>query len=194
MGNKKNSLFPGVILVGGKSKRMGGNDKALIKLGASRLIDKAFKNFRPQVSEIIISGPGDYGLGVPSFTDIEGPPYGPLGGVKAAAAWLRENRKSVEYFATIPVDSPFFPGNLVKALGKTPPSYAAVSERDHPVFAVWPTALEEALAVYMKTAENPCLMGLLDALKATRVVFNNPDEFLNINRPKDLILAEKISN
>lgn len=45
----------GIILCGGKGSRLDGQDKPLIKLGASRLVDHICERLENQVKEIIIS-------------------------------------------------------------------------------------------------------------------------------------------
>jgi len=158
------------------------------------LISHIYARFSPAVSQVIISGASDYGLNLPFAPDREGPVAGPLAGLLAGSLWVLENTPEAEFFATVPVDCPFFPENLVETLSKNAPAYAVSGGREHPVFGVWPTALETPLLAYASKAQNPCLMGLLDALGANPVEFPDETAFFNINDPEDLKIAENLNN
>ena len=49
----------GVILAGGRSRRMGGTDKASLQLGGETLLERAVARLAPQVSDTVISAKGD---------------------------------------------------------------------------------------------------------------------------------------
>jgi molybdopterin-guanine dinucleotide biosynthesis protein A len=75
-----------IILVGGASRRMGA-DKALLDWGGVRAVDRVAQLARDAGAEWVMTAGGDYGL--PFVLDAE-PLAGPVGGVLAAAAKLRE--------------------------------------------------------------------------------------------------------
>jgi len=54
----------GLILAGGQARRMGGTDKASVRLNGRRLIDHVRNRLTPQVDRVLISGRSDYGSGL----------------------------------------------------------------------------------------------------------------------------------
>ncbi len=179
----------GVILAGGKSSRMGGGDKARLTIGEKTLIEITFEKLARQTDAQIIAGPDNFGLPVPAVPDRKGTLSGPLAGVLSANLWALKSGSGFDVLVTVPVDSPFFPDDLVKTLASRVPGFAVTKVRPHPIFAVWPVGLERELERYRENARNPSLMGFLEALKATPVGFKDEKAFFNINRPEDLALA-----
>ncbi|MDC1311734.1 molybdenum cofactor guanylyltransferase [Burkholderiales bacterium] len=81
----------GVILAGGRGKRMGGKNKALIPFNNSTLIENAIEAIQPQVDEIIISANQDLlrlsKLGFPVIED-QASNQGPLIGIVSVAGHI----------------------------------------------------------------------------------------------------------
>ena len=79
----------GVILAGGTGRRMGGADKALLRVGGCSLLSHAINRLEPQVERLALSANGDAarfaGFGLPVLPDAVA--LGPLAGVLAALRW-----------------------------------------------------------------------------------------------------------
>lgn len=198
--------IPGVILAGGLSSRMGEN-KALVRLGGVALIDRAARRLGPQVSSIAISANDPLSLDcppdVPVFADLDGTRSGPLGGIMAALAHARLHHPDATHVATVPTDSPFFPIDLIARLNISiarPESIVVASSSGgmHPVFGLWPVALADELADWLRAGQSLRLKAWLDRHGACQVHFadlKTPqgrfDPFFNINTPDDLAVAER---
>jgi len=78
----------GVILAGGLSRRMGGGDKGLLRLGGEPLIALVQARLAPQVAEVALNANGDAArfdaLGLPVIADSVAEFPGPLAGVTCA--------------------------------------------------------------------------------------------------------------
>ena len=101
---------------------------------------------------------------------------------------------------TFPVDSPFFPDDLVSRLfeaaaEKNVPAVASAGERLHPAFALWPIGLLSRLDEFLHAAGGRKMMTFLEQECAVPVSFPDRsfDPFLNINTPADLAGAEAIA-
>jgi len=73
----------GILLAGGKSRRMGGVNKALLKVGGRRIIERAADALTRVFGEVIVitNTPDDFSfLGLPLFQDVR-PGLGSLGGL-----------------------------------------------------------------------------------------------------------------
>ncbi len=189
----------GVILAGGAGRRMGGADKALLRLAGQSLITRAIARLEPQVERLAISANGDAarfaGFGLPVLPDAT--PLGPLAGVLAALAWATPLGATA--VVTAAVDSPFFPGDLVPQLclaaesspaGSSPSGLAlAHAAKDHPTFALWPVALAPALADFLTSGAKPRVLDFLARHHATRAQFPDEAAFDNLNTPEDLTRA-----
>ena len=82
----------GVILAGGAGRRMGGADKALLRVGGRSLLSHAIARLEPQVERLAISANGDgqrfAQFGYDVLPDAGAARLGPMAGVAAGLAWL----------------------------------------------------------------------------------------------------------
>ena len=196
--------FPGIILAGGMSSRMG-QDKARIRLAGSTLLDRAARRLAPQVTTIAVNANGpilmEAGQEMPVFADLGPVRAGPLGGIHAAMRRVAESGDAT-HFATVPTDSPFFPADLVSRLAAAIDGDHAIAVATspggvHPVFALWPVALADDLETWLDTGGALRVRSFLERHRAKDVLFplietpRGPfDPFFNINPPDDLDEAE----
>ena len=183
----------GCILAGGRSSRFG-SDKALVTWEGKTLLSHAAERLRPQVDELIINSnskaPEYREHGYPLVPDGTVSFEGPLAGVLAGLAWAGKNGAS--HLATVAVDTPLFPENLVAVFreqaGKR--TIAAQSATGlHPTFALWPVACEPALASWLASGQSRKMTDFLKSqlFEAAMFASSSPlDPFFNINTPDDL--------
>jgi len=123
---------------------------------------------------------------------------GPLVGILSGLKWVLKNSQS-EWLATFPIDSPFFPENLIsKFISESNDNDILIAKKDnrvHPVFAMWKVCAK--LECELEKALNNEERKIMDFTKKfkTRLV-NFPDigydSFFNVNTPEDLKKAEQI--
>lgn len=187
----------GIVLAGGRSTRMGGGDKAMTVLAGHTLLARAIARLAPQVDALAVSSntlaPGT--IGVPVLADGVQTFEGPLAGVHAGLEWAKSQGHTA--LASVAVDSPFFPGNLVESLSHGDRSRIIVARsagRNHPVFALWPIAVLDPLAAFLERAETRKVMAFLTEFGFDSVEFDvEPfDPFFNVNTPEDLAEAERL--
>ncbi|MDH5772858.1 MAG: molybdenum cofactor guanylyltransferase MobA [Rhodospirillaceae bacterium] len=208
--NKNNTdLAPkpaiGVILAGGLSRRMGGQDKSLLPLGGVALINHAINRAQGQVEKLIISAPkksvlDEFGLDVvedsiPGFA-------GPLAGVLSALEWTEKNYPAVKWLATFAVDAPFMPTDMVEKFitvaGENNYVMARSMGRDHPVFALWPISAKEELRLAIKNDGLSRVGQWFENNETLKIDFSPTgsnseiDPFFNVNTVADAAVAEKI--
>lgn len=198
----------GVLLAGGKSRRMGGGDKCLLKLGDKTLLEHVKERLAPQVPALILNANGDAArfrqLGLPVVPDCVEGFAGPLAGILSGMMWTREHRPGANFIVTAASDTPFFPENLVELfLAEAGSSTEAIvlaahDERLHPVFGLWPVCLAGDLDQSLRQG----LRKVLDwteqhdqrtvSFPKTKTGTHLVDPFFNTNRPDELLEAEKI--
>ena len=194
------SSIAGVLLAGGKARRMGGGDKCLCELAGEPLLAHAIARAEPQIATLAINANGDAArfaaFGLPVIADTIANHAGPLAGVLAGMDWAAAHASHVASFAT---DAPIFPADLVARLAATigdgaDIACASSNGRVHPVFALWPVVLREDLRRAMQDegvrkvdiwTARYCLAEV--AFEADRY-----DPFFNANKPDDLARAEDI--
>lgn len=178
----------GVLLAGGRSTRMGGQDKGLIQLGDKALYQHVLCRLTPQVNQIIISANRNLQSykksGWPIVSDLTTDYPGPLAGILAGLI-----NASTEWIVSVPCDVPDFPLNLVEHLwlnkGSSLAAYAHDGERNHPTFALLHTSLAADLNHYLAHNERK-LMLFMASVNARQVVFNGQQSaFRNLNTPGD---------
>lgn len=190
----------GLILAGGNSQRMG-HEKAFARLGGAPMIERVIERFNSQVDSLAINANGDparfAAYPLPVLAD-DRPDTGPLGGVLAGMRWAETLPSRPEFIATMPIDTPFFPADLVQRLdaGRGDAARIAIAasgERDHPVVGLWPVTLADTLQEWRLTARSQGVRAFLAACGFAVVTFelprHGPDPFLNVNTPEQLAEA-----
>lgn len=198
----------GVILAGGLSRRMGGGDKPLLRLGGRTLLDHVQERFTPQCTAgVILNANGDpgrfAGFSGPIVPDgVPGHP-GPLAGILAALDHAAEFHPDVAYVASVTGDAPFLPDDLVRRLGNaltdaspSPRSIAVASSggRQHFTTALWSLALRDDLRAALVERDERRVGAYLARHGAVAVEWADEpvDPFLNVNTPNDLAAAEAL--
>lgn len=199
--------FAGLVLAGGRSTRMGGDDKALLRLGGRRMIDRVAARLAPQVCRLAISANGDparFGLpGVAVLPDTLPGWLGPLAGVLAGLEWAGD-LPGVTGLVTVATDTPFLPVDLVDRLAAARsnperPVVAASGGRIHPVDALWPVAAAADLRRFLEAGETYKAMRFIDDIGYSAVSFDrvdlpggSVDPFFNVNTREDLATAVRL--
>lgn len=181
----------GAILAGGLGRRMGGLDKGLQCLRGRPLVEWVAERLGPQVDEMLLNANRNAAiyrqLGFSVVPDrIEGF-AGPLAGLHAALSAAAH-----PLVATVPCDSPFFPGDLVSRLhdaleeGGRDLAIARTPDRLHPVFCLCRRSLLPDLADFLNSGERR-VQAWCGRVNAVEVMFAGGDgAFENINTPDQL--------
>lgn len=201
----------GVVLAGGLATRMGGVDKGLLSLGHYQILDEVLRRLSPQVDCVVINANGDPNrfkqYNYPIIADTVEGHLGPLAGVLSAMKYATAKQK--KFVATVAVDTPFFPLDFVdrclaKALeDRTSIVLAASYNPDRelwirqPTFGLWDVSLSHALEASLEDGVRK-IIAWTDAMGCSSVNFPNDrknyDPFFNVNTPRDLALAKKVSS
>ncbi|MGE0735276.1 MAG: molybdenum cofactor guanylyltransferase MobA [Alphaproteobacteria bacterium] len=209
----------GVVLAGGRSKRMGGDDKSLVPLFGKTMIERVIERVRPQVSVLAVNANGDpdryAAFGLPIVADsivgrrgesgamagdaANGGFAGPLAGVLAGMDWAAATSAELKWLASFAVDVPFVPVDLVERLLAAVEADSAVlacarsGQRIHPVFALWPLALREDLRIAIAERGVRKVEAFMRDYRLVEVAFEigDFDPFFNINDPADFAAAMK---
>jgi len=190
-----------IILAGGQGVRLGGGDKPLRTIAGRPMLDHVLERLKGQAAEIAISANGDpqrlAGYGLPVIPD-EAAGAGPLAGILSGMRWAKT--RGVGRLLTVAGDTPFLPKDLALRLGEVGANRIAVASsgrRRHPVFALWPVALESDLASFLSSSGTLSVMAFLEPLEPVTVDFpfslagGRPlDPFFNVNTSEDLAQAE----
>ncbi len=193
-----------VILAGGQGVRLGGGDKPLRLMAGRPMLDHVLERLKRQAGAIAISANGDpqrlAGYGLPVIPD-EASGAGPLAGILSGMRWARAH--GARRLLTVAGDTPFLPVDLARRLGEVDASRIAVASsrgRRHPVFALWPVALEADLARFLSSSVTLSVMAFLEPFEPVTVDFpfslagGKPlDPFFNVNTPEDLAQAEALA-
>ena len=198
-------IVPCVIIAGGKGKRMGGKEKALINLLDRPLISYIIEKVSGKVAPIALNINTNFEkfkkFGYEFLEDPIKGHLGPLVGILASLNWAKDlNQKWV---LTLPCDTPFLPKNLIESLVKaknenTDVDLVVAKSRGfkHPTIALWKTdnniILEKAIEKGIRKIDI-----FTSRLKTSYVDFDNIenstiDPFTNLNSPKDLLIAKQI--
>tara|TARA_R110000772_G_scaffold256395_2_gene372942 strand:+ start:1444 stop:2022 length:579 start_codon:yes stop_codon:yes gene_type:complete len=180
-----------IILAGGQSRRMG-QEKASIKLGGQRLIDRAIARYQPSVDRIWLSAPDDFDTGLDIITDDPNMASGPVGAVFTIAAKLPLLCPEATGFVTIPVDAPFAPEDLISRLTAVPGCSVAQGPKQlHPVFGYWRCDIVNSVRETHQIGErSPSMHWLVRQCDAQLITWHDERAFINLNTPGDLAAAE----
>jgi molybdopterin-guanine dinucleotide biosynthesis protein A len=185
----------GVIIAGGHSSRMGGEEKAFKFIGGRTIIDRVIARLRPQVSALAINANGDASrfssTGLAVLPDRLTHVTTPLAGIHASLVWARD--MGHDLLLTVPADTPFLPRDLAKRLEA--PAIAASGGQDHFIVGLWSISLVDDLE---RAIRDDGLFRVKDWVarvhaKAVEWPVIPYDPFFNVNTPEDLAEAARIA-
>lgn len=202
----------GIILAGGRSRRMGGQSKALKLLAGKPMAAHVIGRLAPHVDACVLNingGPDAYEqlsvqLGVAVTPDAFGDYAGPLAGLLSGMVWARRHRPATRWLVTAPCDTPFLPldyvPRLVAAAGADEIIVIAASGgRHHFASGLWPISLAADLADFLAAGERR-IQSWIERHPNRTVDFpiagdapGGHDPFFNVNTPEDFALAETIA-
>jgi molybdenum cofactor guanylyltransferase len=195
----------GVVLAGGLARRMGGADKARVRVGGVTLLERVVMRLRPQCTRLVLNANSELerfaDTGLPVVPDSVPDFPGPLAGILAGLDWAAAQAPEIEWVVSAPNDCPFLPPDLVVHLhdarvkAGAELACARSGGRRHPVVALWPVSLRKNLrrAVTGEAARKVdnwiarFAIGFAD-WPATPV-----DPFFNVNTPDDVAEAERLA-
>lgn len=183
----------GVILAGGQSRRMGGEDKGLVMLAGKPLIAHVIEHVSPWVDTILISANRNIeayqAFGYPVITDELGDEWGPLAGIYSAML-----HTSTPWLLSVPCDTPLLPDDLVTRMTREITDkevcIASDGERLHPVIALLSTGLKDALRASLMAGDRRVEAWMISRRHSVVTFPDKANAFLNANSPEDIKAIE----
>lgn len=186
----------GVILAGGRARRMGGVDKGLAPFAGRPLIEWVIDGLTPQVGNLLINAnrnKDQYGsYGHPVISDASADFQGPLAGFVSAMA-----AAETQWIATVPCDGPFLAPELVArlctAVDREQAEIAVATDglRMQPVYALLPVSLAASLRQFLAEGERKIDLWYSRHRVALADLSDRPDSFVNINSRQDSARLER---
>lgn len=181
-------VITGLVLAGGRGRRMGGADKGLVDWQGAPLVVHVLQRLQPQVATVLISANRNlatYRCWAPVLEDPDPSAFaGPLTGILAALDAMR-----TDWLAVAPCDLPALPrdavARLAAALVGGPAAYAAPPGTGHSLVCLLHRSLAPALARQLADG-NARVSAWLTAIDARAVPFAEADGFVNVNATADL--------
>ncbi|RRQ22703.1 molybdenum cofactor guanylyltransferase MobA [Thiohalobacter thiocyanaticus] len=181
----------GLILAGGRARRMGGRDKGLIEVGGRALIDHAIASLRRVTPHILISAnrhPADYASrGYPVLKDDLTDHPGPLAGILTALERI-ENAHLLVMPCDAPLATPALLQRLVAAQDAQGGSacLARDGERLQPTFCLLARETAPSLRRFLAAGERKTQLWLQSLDPVIVDCSDHPEWFANVNTPEDL--------
>lgn len=180
----------GVILAGGRARRMGGVDKGLVPFAGRPLIEWVIDGLTPQVGKLLINANRNMdqyaSYGHPVINDTIADFQGPLAGFVSAMAAAEPG-----WIATVPCDGPFLAtelvGRLCAAVDREQSEIAVATDgkRMQPVYALIPTALVASLRQFLAEGDRKIDLWYSRHRVALADLSDRPESFININSMQD---------
>jgi molybdopterin-guanine dinucleotide biosynthesis protein A len=195
----------GLVLAGGLARRMGGGDKALIRIGSETILGRTLARLTPQVHGIVLNANGDparfAALGLPVVVDSVPGFAGPLAGILAGLDWVAANRPEIAWVVSVPGDCPFLPRDLVFRLHEAreragkPLACAHSGDWRHPVVALWHVGLREDLrhAITVEDLRKIEVWTERHGVALADWPTEPVDPFFNVNTPEDVEKATQLA-
>lgn len=180
----------GIILAGGRARRMGGVDKGLIPVCGLPMVEHVLATLREQVASVLINANRNLevyrSMGCPVVTDgddsYSGPLAGMCAGLRAAATPL---------CVTVPCDSPLIgadvPQRLHAALEQAGADIAVAhdGERAHPVVNLMKTGLATSINEFLAAGERKIDRWFERHHWVYADFSDSPEYFINVNTEED---------
>ena len=195
----------GVILAGGRSRRMGGINKALQDLSGRPLLGHVIPRMLAQCSGLCLSvervdvcwEP----FGLPQVVDKQPGSNGPLGGLLAA---LEYSLGRANHLLLVPCDAPFLPLDLAQRLAAATEteyedqnvnvSLVSYQGQWQPTFSLWHTDVLPSLGSAVKEQNMKGLKEFIHSVPHAVVSWEEQEisPFFNVNTPADLSAAAEV--
>jgi len=195
----------GLVLAGGLARRMGGRDKALIRIGNETILARTLARLTPQVTGVVLNANGDparfASVALPVVADSVPDFAGPLAGILAGLDWVAANRPETEWVVSVPGDCPFLPHDLVtklhaaRAAEATALACAHSGDWRHPVVGLWQVALREDLrrAITVDDLRKIEVWTARHGVALADWPTDPVDPFFNVNTPEDVAIATRLA-
>ena len=190
----------GVILAGGQSKRFDGQNKAFIRIGGKRIVDRLLEIYGRLFDQIVLvtNDPAAY-MDIDAL--IVSDHYGMRSSLNGLHAGLFAARHEYAFFAAC--DTPFIKPALIRRVldhitPKTDIVIPSTSAGYEPLFAVYRKTCLPAMA-WLLEHQRLKIQGLFRKVRVKTIGEENLREvdpelssFFNINTPEDMIQAETL--
>ncbi|MCF4098266.1 molybdenum cofactor guanylyltransferase [Maritalea mediterranea] len=191
----------GIILAGGEGTRLGGVDKARLRLGKRSFLHHVKQRLESQCQRLVYVGPHEHGAltSLPSTSDHFDPPIGPLGGIYTGARWASSHAQQPDHswILTAPVDGPFFPSDFVERvrneMEKRAPIIGRYGTDIYPVCGLWPLSQALEITRILESQEGFAVRPVLHHFNAQEHDFKqfyDENPFANANRMNDLLALQ----
>ena len=187
----------GVVLAGGRARRMGGRDKGLVQFNGRPLVTYALEALKDVVGPTLINANRNReeyaGFGYPVIADATDTFDGPLAGLLSAM-----RAATTPYVLTVPCDSPLIDGVLLGRLYarlKAESAEVCVAhdgERLQPVFLIAERRLVTSLETYLAGGQRKLTLWLAGRKLALADYSDHPELFTNINTQQELAALEAL--
>lgn len=186
----------GIILAGGKARRMGGQDKGLVVFRNKAMIEHVLKIIKPQVDNIIINANRNHEIyeryGYPVIADKTEGYCGPLAGMASGLQVAK-----TPFIITTPCDSPLILDDLVQKLYTTLQAEDAEictvysKGRLQPVFTLMKSSLLPSMLEFLHNGERKIDKWFKQHHLAITDFSDQADTFININSLEELTALER---
>jgi len=181
----------GLVLAGGRARRMGGADKGLVPLAGRPMVCWVSESLAGQCEQVMVNANRNADryrelTGLPVLADTMQDFAGPLAGMASGLAAC-----TTEWMATAPCDSPLIAPDLVARLRAALDADGADlavahdGERMQPVFALLPTRLLPSLREFLDGGGRKIDQWYAAQRTALASFEDRPRMFLNVNTPEE---------
>jgi len=180
----------GVVLAGGRARRMGGQDKGLIEVAGQAMVCWVAQALTPQCARVVVNAnrnQEDYArlTGLPVVADMVGDFAGPLAGMLSAL-----KQCDTPLMVSAPCDSPLLRPDLVARLvhalelEDAEIAVAHDGERMQPVFTLIARELQDSLAAFLAGGGRKIDLWFESHRTACADFSDDTHMFANINTPE----------
>lgn len=196
MTNMADGRVAGIVLAGGRSRRMG-SDKAALDWDGEPMLARVVRIVAQRCDPVLVVAAESsaaftnlHGTGGPParwITDEE-PGVGPLGGLVVGLRAAADD--GAEWAFVCATDMPLITTDLIDELlrGVTESTQVVIArdaQRDHPMAGLYRTSAASVIADLTASGERR-MVAALDALNTHRVAVSDPEWLVNVNAPEDL--------
>ena len=197
MKNYLKADITGIIIAGGKSRRMQYTDKALLPINGKPMITYMIKTLSKQVATIIINtnrhNEQYQQLGYQVVTDELNDYQGPLAGIASVLTHVK-----TPYAMVVPCDVPLFPAHLgeqlMNELQKNNADICVAHDgtRTQHMFMLLRHAMKNRIEAYLSTGQRKVKAWVSSENYVTADFSQEKNLFYNINTPNDLEKLKKM--